>query len=62
MINIEEYKPEKHDIKNVDIILKTWTDYLLLQGTFEEKIEILKRNQKLLVTDPTVLRKEFNYY
>ena len=61
MINIEEYSPEKHDVKVADIVLKTWGDYLLLQGTLSEKIEILKNNQKVLLLDSKALRKEFKF-
>lgn len=58
MINIEDYSPEKENVEHADIVLKNWTEYLLLQAKASEKKEILKANKKLLLTSPQQMRSE----
>lgn len=38
------------------IVVKKWTDFLYEEGSKESKLESLKKNQKLLFSNPGKLR------
>lgn len=41
--------------------IHTWDQFLLMEGTKEEKLEILKKNHKLLFSNPGTLRGQSSF-